>query len=209
LMREKLIDSSILLTLAARLPDDLLRGLFPTRTPESIRKSLRDMAGGEPSERKPGKLSAPPAAGDSESAPTPLKHKGKSCILFTDGASRGNPGEAGAGIVLVDENGREIAADSFYLGQCTNNAAEYQALIAGLETALRCGCTALSIYLDAELIVRQITGQYKVRHAHLQPLFIKANHLLDRLQNWDIHHIPRSKNARADKLANMGIDERQ
>jgi ribonuclease HI len=207
-MREKIIDSAILSTLAARLPDDLLRDLFPTRTPASIRKSLRDLADGQLPARQEEKITAPPLAGGGL-APPPLKHKAKSCILYTDGASRGNPGEAGAGLVLVDGNGQEIAADSIYLGQCTNNVAEYQALILGLETALRCGCNTLSIYLDSELIVRQITGQYKVRNAQLQPLFIKANNLLGRLKNWDIHHIPRSENARADKLANKGIDERR
>ena len=101
--------------------------------------------------------------------------------LFTDGASRGNPGEAGAGSVLLDAQGQEIVARSCSLGQCTNNAAEYQALIMGLNSALELGCSRLDIFLDSQLIVRQIQGQYKVKHEGLKPLFAKVQKLLARI----------------------------
>lgn len=208
-MREKTAAGTILLTLAARLPDDQLREFFPAAAPESIRETLRDIAGRMAPPEKTEKVTAPSRENGGGLDPSLLKRQAKGCILYADGASRGNPGEAGAGIVLLDEKGREIAAGSFYLGQCTNNAAEYQALIAGLETAIRSGCTTLSIHLDSELIVRQVTGRYRVKNAQLQPLFIKVTSLLGRLESWTIRHIPRAENARADELANKGIDDRQ
>ncbi|MCI5222106.1 MAG: reverse transcriptase-like protein [Candidatus Electrothrix sp. AR4] len=131
-----------------------------------------------------------------------------SCTLFTDGASRGNPGEAGAGSILLDADGEELAARSLYLGQCTNNVAEYRALILGLQSALELKCGRLEIFLDSQLIVRQIQGQYKVKNATLKPLFEEVKELLARVDNWSIAHVPRKENKRADELANRGIDER-
>ncbi|MCW5205886.1 ribonuclease HI family protein [Desulfobulbus sp. F5] len=127
--------------------------------------------------------------------------------LFTDGASRGNPGKAGAGAVLLDSEGRELAARSLYLGECTNNAAEYRALLLGLHTALELDCIRLEIYLDSELIVRQIQGRYKVKHETLKPLFDEVKVLLAQIKSWSIAHVPREQNKRADQLANRGIDE--
>ncbi|PIE55984.1 MAG: ribonuclease H [Desulfobulbus propionicus] len=131
------------------------------------------------------------------------------CRLYTDGASRGNPGEAGAGIVLQNDKGEELLTRSAYLGQMTNNAAEYHALILGLDTALELGCTEIAIFLDSELIVRQIQGDYKVKHQTLQPLFSRVRERLPRFTHWQIQHIPRTQNSRADKMANQGIDSRQ
>ncbi len=128
--------------------------------------------------------------------------------LFTDGASRGNPGQAGAGAVILDDQGMELTARSFYLGTCTNNIAEYKALIFGLQTALELGCRRLDIFLDSQLIVRQITGQYKVKNAGLKPLFAEVRQLLAKLTSFTINHVPRNENKRADELANRGIDER-
>jgi ribonuclease HI/probable phosphoglycerate mutase len=130
------------------------------------------------------------------------------CQLFTDGASRGNPGEAGAGSVLLDANGQELAARSLYLGQCTNNVAEYKALLLGVQSALELGCRKLEIFLDSQLIVRQLQGQYKVKHPTLKPLFFEVQNLLARIESWSIAHVPREQNKRADELANQGIDER-
>ena len=130
------------------------------------------------------------------------------CRLFTDGASRGNPGQAGAGAVLLGENGEELAACSAYLGVCTNNVAEYRALLLGLTEARRLGCAELAISLDSELIVRQIQGRYKVKHEALLPLYTQVREQLARFDRWTIAHVPRSENARADQLANRGIDAR-
>jgi len=131
----------------------------------------------------------------------------KRLSLFTDGACRGNPGNGGAGAVLVGENGEVVSTAKRFLGHCTNNIAEYQALILGLGEALGRGATAISIYLDSELIVRQIQGVYRVKNPTLKPLMADVCALLDRFDTWQIAHVPRSENAMADKLANEAIDE--
>jgi ribonuclease HI/probable phosphoglycerate mutase len=138
----------------------------------------------------------------------PVAANNLSCQLFTDGASRGNPGQAGAGATLLDSSGQEISGRSLYLGQCTNNVAEYRALILGLETAIEFGCSQLAIFLDSQLIVRQLQGQYKVKHPDLKPLFAEVKSLLKGINKWKIAHVPREQNKRADELANRGIDNR-
>ena len=130
------------------------------------------------------------------------------CRLFTDGASRGNPGQAGAGAVLLGADGEELAARAEYLGVCTNNVAEYRALLLGLDEALARGCQQLAISLDSELIVRQIQGKYKVKNETLLPLYAQVQQRLARLGNWSISHVLRAQNSRADQLANQGIDNR-
>ncbi len=131
----------------------------------------------------------------------------KAPSLFTDGACRGNPGQGGAGAVLVGRDGDVIGTAKKFLGHCTNNIAEYRALILGLETALERGTPAISIYLDSELLVRQIQGIYRVKNPDLKPLMLEIRDLLDRFDTWKIEHVPRSKNALADRLANEAIDE--
>ena len=208
-MRERSQDREILQRLAERLPEHLLRELFPDREPQIVRGALQRASGAEAPATKP-KTGAPllpfarPAGPPAVAAAT-----GGSCILYTDGASRGNPGEAGAGAVLLDGERRPLASRALYLGQCTNNVAEYRALLAGLELALQHGCEQLTIFLDSELIVRQISGQYKVKNVHLQPLFLQAKSLLQRLRGWRIKHVPRAENAQADQLANQGIDQKK
>jgi ribonuclease HI/probable phosphoglycerate mutase len=185
---------SIIRRLAEQLTDEELQRIFPDTSAQTIRNLLVgtqkiispqvDITGDQV---KPAKLS--------------------SCKLFTDGASRGNPGQAGAGMVLLDDNGQELLTRAEYLGRCTNNVAEYKALILGLNSALEMGCQRLDVFMDSELIVRQITGRYKVKNAALKPLFTKTQGLLRRFKHFTITHIPRAKNARADELANQGIDE--
>ena len=131
----------------------------------------------------------------------------KRLSLFTDGACRGNPGNGGAGAVLVGDNGEVIGTAKKFLGHCTNNIAEYEALILGLEKALGNGATAISIYLDSELLVRQIQGVYLVKNPTLKPLMTRVRALLDRFDTWQVAHVPRSGNAAADRLANEAIDE--
>lgn len=127
--------------------------------------------------------------------------------LYSDGAARGNPGPAGAGAVLIDAQGREVARLRQYLGETTNNVAEYQALLMGLEAALARGITRLGVRLDSELIVRQLQGAYRVKAPHLKPLFQQARELLSRFQAVDIAHVPRAQNRVADQLANEAIDQ--
>lgn len=127
--------------------------------------------------------------------------------LFTDGASRGNPGHAGAGIVLRGPDGAIVCRAKRFLGVCTNNEAEYRALNMGLETALRGKYRNLQIYLDSELVVRQLEGTYKIKNTRLSELSKESKRLLSFLDSYSIRHIPRKENAAADKLANEAIDE--
>jgi ribonuclease HI/probable phosphoglycerate mutase len=207
-MREQSRDREILRRLADRLPENLLRELFPDREPEAIRDALRRTSGTEAPTANKGTAPPLPFSRPDGQPVSPAAQPGDSCFLYTDGASRGNPGEAGAGAVLLDGDRRQLASLAIYLGQCTNNVAEYRALLAGLELALQHGCDRLNIFLDSELIVRQISGQYKVKNSHLQPLYLQARGLLQQLRSWRIKHVPRAENAKADQLANQGIDEK-
>jgi len=127
--------------------------------------------------------------------------------LYTDGACRGNPGQGGAGAVLVDDGGNIFAAIKNSLGLCTNNIAEYRALILGLEEALKRRCRKLHIFLDSELLVNQINGTYKVKNENLKVLMRDVRKLLSRFESYTVEHVDRSKNQIADRLANEAIDE--
>lgn len=127
--------------------------------------------------------------------------------LYTDGASRGNPGNGGIGAVLYDEDGNVYASAKEFLGVCTNNEAEYRALILGLTEALKRRCRNLSIFMDSELLVRQIQGIYKVKNKNLQNLMQEVRKLLSFLDDYSVQHVERSRNAEADRLANEAIDE--
>ena len=133
--------------------------------------------------------------------------KGSPFQLFTDGASRGNPGHAGAGIVLRGPDGGIVCCEKKFLGTCTNNEAEYRALNIGLETALKEKYRNLKIYLDSELVVRQLEGIYKIKNTRLSELSKESKRLLSFLDSYSIQHIPREKNSAADKLANEAIDD--
>lgn len=128
--------------------------------------------------------------------------------LFCDGASRGNPGPAGAGAVLANPRGEVELQLARYLGETTNNVAEYQALILGLQEAVRLGAHKLQVFLDSELLVRQLNGQYRVKAPHLLPLWRQARNELQKFESWVISHVPRAENRLADDLANQGIDQR-
>lgn len=128
-------------------------------------------------------------------------------FAYTDGASRGNPGESGIGILLKDENGKVIVALSDYIGSATNNVAEYTALIACLRLAQETNCTRLIVHSDSELMVRQVQGTYKVKDAGLKPLFAQVQELLAAVPfETEFRHVSREENAEADKLANRGIN---
>lgn len=128
--------------------------------------------------------------------------------LFCDGASRGNPGPAGAGAVLSNPLGEVETQLARYLGETTNNVAEYQALILGLQEAVRLGVKKLQVFADSELLVRQLNGQYRVKSPHLLPLWRLAKNELQKFEAYTISHVPRAENCLADELANQGIDQR-
>lgn len=128
-------------------------------------------------------------------------------VLRTDGAARGNPGPAGAGFVIEGDDGSVVDSGWVYLGKRTNNQAEYEALIFGLE-ALGPGLpTHLTVYSDSELMVRQLNGQYKVKDPDLKDRFIRVSQLLLRIGSVSVEHVSRSENKHADELANQAIDE--
>lgn len=126
-------------------------------------------------------------------------------VLYCDGASRGNPGEAGAGALLIDENGKEISLTRF-LGKKTNNQAEYEALLLGLKELQKRGATEVEVKADSELLVRQLNGQYRVKHEGLVPLYKQAKDMLNSFTKTTIRHIPREENKKADRLSNEAID---
>lgn len=193
---ELLTREQVLQHLAKHLDDATLVRLFPGQDQERLRQLIAGVS------------QAPGPEPDAPSRPAPAKPIAGCFRLFTDGASRGNPGQAGAGAVLLSPDGEEVVALSVYLGTCTNNVAEYRALLLGLDEALRRGCGELAISLDSELIVRQIQGRYKVKNETLLPLFGQVQQRLSRLGKWSITHVPRAQNSRADQLANRGIDEK-
>lgn len=137
-------------------------------------------------------------------SPNPLlERKVKRGILYTDGASSGNPGESGIGIVLSVE-GKKFEL-SEYIGRSTNNVAEYTALIRGLQEARNHGIDRIDIFLDSELLVKQIRGEYSVKSESLKPLFSRVSSILKTFRSYSIRHIPREENADADRLARRAI----
>lgn len=125
--------------------------------------------------------------------------------LYTDGASKGNPGDAGIGVVITAEDGTVLAEIGEYIGKTTNNVAEYSALIRGLTEAAELGATALEISTDSELMARQLAGVYKVKSPLLRPLYEQAVTLLRHFRKVSISHVLREFNKRADELANEGV----
>ncbi len=130
-------------------------------------------------------------------------------IIHFDGGSRGNPGPASAGIVIRNaDSDKTVYEAGHFLGKCTNNVAEYQGLIRSLEQAKTLGGEKLDIHSDSELLVRQITGQYRVKSPDLKPLYEQAKKLLADFNDWKIQHVYRDKNQRADELANLAMDHK-
>jgi ribonuclease HI len=126
---------------------------------------------------------------------------------YVDGASRGNPGVAGIGIVLMDGSGEVVKEIGEPLGISTNNVAEYSAMVRALEEARGAGCDCIHIYTDSELMAHQINGKYAVKAAHLRPYYLRVIQLRALFQRATVQHIPREKNRRADTLSNIGADQ--
>ena len=126
--------------------------------------------------------------------------------IQTDGAARGNPGPAGVGVVLIDPGGTVVDELAKGIGWATNNVAEYQALIEGLQLARSHGVDRLAVFSDSTLLVEQMKGRWKVKHAGLKPLFALAGKLAREVGAVRYVAVPRERNRRADELANLGVD---
>ena len=126
-------------------------------------------------------------------------------IINTDGLSKGNPGTAAIGATIKDERGKMLATISQRIGVTTNNVAEYKALIAALQKALKLKGTQVEVRSDSELMIRQLKGRYKVKSEGLKPLYIEVTQLLVKFEGVTLKYIPRELNAAADKLANDAV----
>jgi ribonuclease HI len=126
--------------------------------------------------------------------------------IYIDGASSCNPGHAGAGLVVYDERGIEVGRDSAYLGEMTNNMAEYEALVRALSKATEANVKNVSIYTDSLLVANQVLGKYKIKNITLQQYAEKAKNLIRTLDHFAVQYIPREKNKVADKLAKEAIN---
>jgi len=130
-------------------------------------------------------------------------------IIYTDGGARGNPGPAGIGVIAYDEDGREVVFTlSEYIGETTNNQAEYRAVVAAIDKAKKIGAREIDFYLDSELVVKQLNREYKVKESSLQPLFVKIYNAVLFFKKVTFTHIRREKNKEADRLVNEALDRK-
>jgi ribonuclease HI len=127
--------------------------------------------------------------------------------IYTDGACRGNPGPSGIGAVILDAKGKALHEISKFIGTTTNNVAEYEALLAALDYCVKKKLSPIEILADSQLMIRQLSGQYKVKHPNMIPLHKKAKEYMAHLEVTGFTHVLREFNKRADELANQGIDE--
>jgi len=127
-------------------------------------------------------------------------------ILYTDGGSRGNPGKSACSFVLKDSSSKIIIAKGKFLGISTNNVAEYQGLIMGLENAIENKIKSLTCYLDSELVVKQVKGEYKVKNENLKNFYIKVLNLNKEFEQISFFHVSREKNNQADEIVNKVLD---
>jgi ribonuclease HI len=127
-------------------------------------------------------------------------------IVACDGASRGNPGPAGIGVQIATGDGSVLAEIARGIGEATNNVAEYTAVIEGLERAQELGARAVTLRSDSQLLINQLTGRYRVKSEHLEPLHRRALSIAAGFPRISFEHVPRDENSEADRLANEGVD---
>ena len=127
-------------------------------------------------------------------------------VLNVDGGARGNPGPAAIGVVVSSPEGEVLEEVAETIGVATNNVAEYRALIMGLERAHALGANEVEIINDSELVAKQLTGAYKVKHPAMKPLHAEAIAALRGFDSWRVRSVPRAQNARADELVNQALD---
>ena len=131
----------------------------------------------------------------------------KKLLIYTDGGARGNPGPAALGVVIYDESGKIVKRFGKFLGEKTNNEAEYEAVIAALSEAQGLGTASVELNLDSELVARQLSNIYRARDKRMQEFVLKIRNLETKFEKVSYHHVPRGKNRLADKLVNEAIDQ--
>jgi ribonuclease HI len=151
-------------------------------------------------EKKPAKKK--PAKGSKKAG-------GLSLIAYADGGSRGNPGKAACAALICDVDGAELLRRAKLIGKATNNVAEYQGVLLALELCRELGATDVTLRLDSELVVRQLEGRYRVKHAALAPLYENARELTKHFKSLDVEHVPRNQNKVADALVNAALDGKE
>jgi ribonuclease HI len=129
-------------------------------------------------------------------------------VVHVDGGARGNPGPAAAAAVATTPDGDELAERNEYIGEATNNVAEYRALLLGLQLAQELGAREVEVVNDSELVARQVGGEYKVKNAGLKPLFLESMRKLREFDSWAVRSVRREHNERADELVNEALDSR-
>ena len=203
-------DRELLRSIYRRLDLEGLIEDHPGLTQEKIVELFRRLSAlVEPGEKSPParhKASAPARDEKESLPPKPGSVAPGRLTLCTDGGSRGNPGPAGFGAVLLDESDSVVRELSEFIGTATCNEAEYRALIAALQAARELGAREVIIRADSQLLVRQINGEYKVKSRSLMPLVLRARELLKGFPSWKAQHVPRELNSRADELANEAMD---
>ena len=135
-----------------------------------------------------------------------MKRSPRKLVIFTDGGARGNPGPAGIGVTISDADGAVLTEFGEAIGEATNNVAEYTAVVRALEAAVGYNVDTIEFFLDSELVVKQLNGEYKVKNAGLKGLHAAARERLDKYARVRISHVPRAKNKVADRLANEAMD---
>ena len=127
-------------------------------------------------------------------------------VVHVDGGARGNPGPAAIGVVVSDADGQTLEELAETIGVATNNVAEYRAVLRGLERARALGADEVELIGDSELVARQLSGAYKVKHPDMKTLHAQASRALGQFARWEIRTVPRAENARADGLVNQALD---
>ncbi len=174
---------------------DRLYELCPEADRAELDGLVRSIIASLPEQNAPPNESFGPPVADTDAI------AGGDAILYTDGASKGNPGPAGVGMVLCTPDGAEVLAWGASIGRATNNVAEYRAVMAGLTKALELGVLRITLLSDSELLIRQLEGRYRVKNAGLKPLHAAVKELLARFESWHARHVGREKNEHADRLA--------
>lgn len=181
--------------------------LEPAAVKRALEDAARRLSASAPAPAQRSLFDARPAAPASRpkaSATGRLAH----LVLHSDGAARGNPGPAGAGAVLSEPGGKVLTRLGRYLGMQTNNVAEYEGVILGLEKALELGVRHLDVRADSLLVINQLRGEWKVKHPGLKPHYERARALLKQFERVTLEHVRRELNVEADEMSNRAIDEK-